>query len=62
MVDSKCLRQDFPKKSIFLGTLVQECPGIATPKTKCSVVKYIKKMLHFKSSLWKFDSQNPSEH
>ena len=61
MVGSKCLSQDF-QKNIFLGILVLECPGIGALKTKGSMVKYVKKMLHFKSSLLKFDSQSPLEH
>lgn len=51
------LQPVFPK-SIFLRTLVLVCLGIGTLKTQDSVVMYVKKMLHSKSSFWKFDSQS----
>ena len=63
MLDSKSLSQGF-QKSVFLGTLVLECPGTGAPKKKkkVTVAKYVRKRLQFKSSLWKFDSQIALKH
>ena len=63
MLDSKSLSQGF-QKSVFLGTLVLECPGTGAQKKKkrVTVAKYVRKRLQFKSSFWKFDSHSALKH